>query len=244
MGDSIMGAVLEDGPLSLVALAELRSGEADSAAARVVGGMLGRASKMPGTTFGLSALDCGVGGRLRAVDGSICEHCYAMGGHYMQDNVRSAHARRLDALGDPDWPVAMAWLINRAEGPDSRSKHACGHHRWHDSGDLQSVEHLQAICDAAALTPDVAHWIPTRETGIVREYLQGGGKVPANLNIRVSNHMVGETFDERPLGLPYSTVGCDSGEAHQCPSLDQGNSCGDCRACWDPEVEWVNYRLH
>jgi hypothetical protein len=239
----------------LVALAEsgAKLGAIDSAAARVVGGLLGKASKMPGHTYGLSALDCITGSQLRNVPGSVCAgpadsdiECYAMGGFYTQENVKAAHARRIASLGHPDWVAAQAWLWSRAEGSQPHSKpSACGYGRWHDSGDIQSVEHFAAICAVARETEDVEYWIPTRETGIVREYLRRGGVIPPNLNVRISNHMVGETFKEDPLGLAYSTVGCDdAADAHQCPSLDQGNSCGDCRACWDPSVRWVNYRLH
>jgi len=32
--------------------------------------------------------------------------------------------------------------------------------------------------------------------------------------------------------------------AYDCPAPDQGNECGECRACWDPEVKNVAYWLY
>lgn len=233
MGRDLM--IVED--VDLVTLAECRA---------VVGSGLGKASKMPGATFGLSATECITGGRLQAVPGSVCFDCYAMKGMYQWPSVKLSHRRRMaalrTALGDEAqgrrWVRAMVRLIARA-----------GHDvfRWHDSGDLQSVAHLRLIVAVAVALPNVRFWIPTRETVIVRDYLESGGIVPANLNIRVSAHIVGGHVPTRlPLGLPMSVVFKDEApaDAHVCPARHQGNACGDCRACWDPEVSVVAYPLH
>jgi len=48
-------------------------------------------------------------------------------------------------------------------------------------------------------------------------------------------------------GLPVSTVSAGPHDAppgaHQCPAHAQGNTCGPCRACWNPQVKIVSYHL-
>lgn len=207
-----------------------------------VGG-LSSPSKMPGWGYSLPALECGVGGRLRAIAGSVCQGCYAMKGRYVFPNVQRALYRRLRAIDRKLWVPAMAELIRRrsADVP---------YFRWHDSGDLQSPEHLGRIADVARATPEVRHWLPTREYRHVAEFVDQGGEVPANLNIRLSAHMVGghvPTFPRLRGLVTVSTVtreGDDTRGAYECPSRFQDNQCGDCRACWSPDVATVTYRLH
>jgi hypothetical protein len=206
----------------------------------IVGG-LSKPSKMPGFGYGLPALECGVGSRLRTVEGSTCSGCYALKGRYTFANVQAAQYRRLAALAHPEWVDAMAVAI-ASTGTD--------YFRWHDSGDLQSVGHLAMIVAVCERTPDVSHWLPTREVKILRDYarLYGRESIPGNLTIRVSAHMIGHAPPRAPMGFPFSTVtrdhGHDVGGGHVCPSREQGNSCGDCRACWDPAVAHVSYPVH
>ncbi len=204
-----------------------------------VGG-LSTPSKMPGYGFGLPARECITGTKLRQVSGSVCHGCYAMKGRYVFANVQAALYRRLAKLSEPLWSEVMAELVNRRA-----DRHP--HFRWHDSGDLQSVEHLSQICRAAELSPSVSHWLPTREYRIVRDYLETGQKVPANLNIRMSAHMLGGAIPRFP-GLPVTVSSVTKGPApdgsHSCPAPQQGNNCGSCRACWDRSVPLVNYHYH
>ena len=195
---------------------------------------LGDASKMPGKTYGLPAKECGVGGRLRNVENSVCFGCYALKGRYIMENVQTAEYIRLDSITHPLWVNAMSVQIN----------HYCKRvpfFRWHDSGDLQSLEHLQRIVEVVKLTPSVKHWLPTREYKIVKLYRDLYGAFPSNLVVRLSGHMI----DEPPpsgYGLPTSTVVSDHSET--CPSRQQGNECGDCRDCWDLDVINVSYAKH
>jgi hypothetical protein len=107
--------------------------------------------------------------------------------------------------------------------------------RWHDSGDVQDLKHLAKIFKVARLTPDVKHWMPTREAW-VKPYLQ---YAPDNLVIRFSMPMV----DQPASGSwPHTSTVLTSGRT--CPAPDQDNACGDCRACWDPNVKNVAYGQH
>jgi hypothetical protein len=204
----------------------------------IVGG-LSAPSKMPGYAYSLPARECKTGSKLRNVQGSTCSCCYAMKGRYVFPKVQAALYRRLESLSDPRWIDAMAELINRRS-----VKHP--HFRWHDSGDIQSLDHLRAIVRVCELTPHVSHWIPTREYRIVAEYRKTYGDFPPNLNVRMSAHMIGGKaphFD----GLTISTVSTDSAQypdALKCPAPSQGNECGDCRACWNPDVLHVDYHKH
>ena len=129
--------------------------------------------------------------------------------------------------------------------------------RWHDSGDLQSVEHLTQIVRVVERTPDVLHWLPTREYAIVRQWLKLHGHFPVNLNVRLSAHMVDGPVPSIE-GCTASTVtkkvvdnsnslrilGVQSDNGYRCPAPTQGNECRDCRACWSRDVECVSYVKH
>lgn len=207
-------------------------------------GGLSNPSKMPGYAYGLPAEDCKVGTRLREVAGSTCSGCYAFErGAYAWRTVKAAYKRRLKAIRKPQWAETIAELINRRAARQP-------HFRWHDSGDLQDAEHFAAICKVAELTPSVAHWLPTREYRIVAEHVENGGTIPANLNVRLSAHMVGghvPSFPRLRDLVTMSTVSVSEGtfeNAFECPARFQNNECGDCRACWDPAVKHVDYHLH
>ena len=215
-----------------------------------VGG-LSKPSKMPSYGYSLSAFKCKVGSKLRNIANSTCSDCYALKGRYVFPNVQEALDRRMDRLlNNPKWVEAMAFLINhycKNKVKMHRLKEATitnNVFRWHDSGDIQSLDHLQKIVAIAELTPSVRHWLPTREVAMVRDYQKQYGEFPSNLVVRISATMIN--------GLPHkfhrhtSTVSTakDFDLGWTCPASKQGNKCGDCRACWDSNVENVTYPLH
>jgi len=201
-------------------------------------------SKMPGTTFAISATKCKVGGKLATIKGSTCDRCYALKLEKLRPSVHQGwmanylKATQTIATNPKQWANAAAFQINRAFQKTNEP-----FHRWFDSGDLQSVEMLDAIANVARLTPNIRHWLPTREAKIVKDWLNAGGLVPANLVIRISSTMIG---DAPRNALHTSTVHrkTDTVHGHACPARNQGNACGDCRACWDASVNNVSYPLH
>lgn len=201
----------------------------------IVGG-LSTPSKMPGYCYSISPSRCKTGSKLRKVKGSVCEKCYAHKGNYSYPCVKDAHARRLEALSNPQWVEAMVFLINKRA-----DKHP--EFRWHDSGDIQSMKHLHMIIKVALNTPDVDHWLPTKEFKIVSKYLNAGGCFPNNLCVRVSMPMVGQKPEQR-CRLNTSTV--DSGKGFRCPVQNGSETCDTykCRACWDLGVSNIDYRSH
>jgi hypothetical protein len=207
--------------------------------ARVVTQGLSEPSKMPGFSYNLPASACVIGSLLQKIAGSTCNTCYAMKGRYTFGVVKAAMARRLEAIRHPLWVEAMAFEINfhakrSIDGSDR-------YFRWHDSGDLQDLDHLEMINDICRQTPDVKHWLPTREMRIVREYMSKHGSLEPNLFVRISAPMVGKTMKGIP-GLPVSTVGMPLAAGQQCQASKHGGKCGSCRACWSGES--VNYPLH
>lgn len=203
-------------------------------AKEIVGSGLGAPSKMPGASLGISATLCKVGGKLQQVEGSTCHSCYAMKGHYRYNSVKVSHARRLAGFSNPGWTAAMVFLLRRSGET---------YMRWMDSGDLQSTDMLLKICAVAALTPEIKHWLPTRELSIVKAYIAKGGTVPDNLTIRVSATMID---GEPPKAWPLTSTVWKRirPEGWICPAPKQDNKCGPCRACWSKEVTTISYHAH
>lgn len=201
--------------------------------------------KMPGSTFAISATKCKVGGKLATVKDSTCSRCYALKLEKLRPSVNkgwlSNYEKAVSLIANaPDkWIAACVYQIEKAFHKSGQA-----FHRWFDSGDLQSVEMLSAICRVAESTPDIAHWLPTRESAIVKAYKASGGNIPGNLVIRVSSTMIGD----KPIsGHANTSTVHRKGTAHNghaCPASTQGNNCGDCRACWNPGVHNISYPLH
>jgi len=193
--------------------------------AKEITGGLSKPSKMPGPSYNLPAIACITGAKLAKVPGTVCYGCYALKGRYRFSNVRQALARRLESLPHPRWVEAMTALISGEEV-----------FRWHDSGDLQSVEHLKRIFEVCKATPETSHWLPTREAKFLP---LSTDSIPKNLIIRMSSHMI----DQKPVKFwPWtSTVSTGS---FTCPASKQGNECKSCRNCWSREVANVSYPKH
>ncbi|HWY35212.1 MAG TPA: hypothetical protein VNX68_11240 [Nitrosopumilaceae archaeon] len=122
--------------------------------------------------------------------------------------------------------------------------------RWNDSGDLQSVKHLENIVEIAKQLPNIKFWLPTREYGIVQEWVKKGGIKPTNLIIRLSAHMVNGPLPiklAKELRVKVSGVHTHDNiptNAKICEARTRGNVCGPCRACWDNRVMAVSYPKH
>ena len=192
-------------------------------AERITGG-LSAPGKMPEGSYNLPATACQTGAKLRLIPDTPCYKCYAFKGNYVRyPAVQKALQRRLKSLNHPQWVEAMTVLVKGKK-----------HFRWHDSGDIQSVEHLINIFEVCKRTPDTKHWLPTQE----RKYLPMGS-YPDNLVIRLSN----AKNNTKPGNAwsHWSTVVDSDGD---CPASKQGNVCGTCRRCWSRDVKHVTYPKH
>ena len=196
-----------------------------SEAWKLVGG-LSKPGKMPGWSIGIPAKECKTGVKLQKVPGSVCYDCYAMKGCYVFKVVQDAQYRRLAAIYTAPWVQAMAHLIN-SKKPDV--------FRWHDSGDVQDLEHLNKIYEVCRLTPSKRHWMPTREAWI-KDHLD---RAPSNLVIRFSAPMVDQAA---PASWPNTSTVVTAQAT--CPAPSQGNQCKDCRNCWNKEIKNISYGKH
>ena len=182
--------------------------------------------KMPGFSYGLPAKECNTGSKLRLIPGSTCHGCYALKGCYVFPDVKAAQYKRLASLKHPLWTGAMSVLIN-----SKKSKWF----RWHDSGDVQSLEHMKKILTVCRLTPGTKHWLPTQE----RDYLPDPKEVPSNLIIRLSGSKV-----DGPRSTAWTHTSSVVTKNASCPAQLQGGKCKTCRACWNKRIKNVSYGKH
>ena len=226
-------------------------------------------TKMPSTTFAISAKHCKVGSKLAKIEGSTCSKCYALKLQKLRPSVDQGwtnnlfKAEKLIASNPKLWAKQMAFQIKRG-----CNKLGIFHHRWFDSGDLQSVEMLHAIVLCCLETPEIKHWLPTREAKLVQTYRKRHGLEPDNLVIRVSATMISdkpikghthtstvhkhkETVHGKEC-LAYRTnkenivVDLETFKAMsrlEKKEQDFGH-CGNCRACWSRDVANISYPLH
>jgi hypothetical protein len=212
---------------------------AKSIALQNVGGLT-KTSKMGCNSYSLPTAECKTGAAMAKIAGSICAQCYAKKGFYKvyAKTILPAQYRRLESIDSPDWVANMVTSI----GNDR-------YFRWHDSGDIQSVAHLEkiaAVCDA---TPRTLHWLPTREYAMVKTFVSRR-PVPANLTIRLSAMFPDKAVEvpaslENVPGVAVSNVHAKAApNGIACPAPTQGNKCLDCRACWNRNVTTVSYKAH
>jgi len=194
--------------------------------AKQITGGLSKPSKMPGPSYNLPATACQTGAKLAKVPGSVCSGCYALKGRYRFPNVQKALNRRLNSLNHPQWIEAMVVLITGEPVM-----------RWHDSGDLQGPDHVKKIFEVCNQTPATRHWLPTREAKLLQ--FMDPKVIPKNLIIRMSSHKINQ-----PPVKSWPWTSTVSTTMKTCPALDQGNSCGACRACWDRKISNVTYPKH
>jgi len=193
--------------------------------AAAITGSMTRTSKMPGLSYSLPAWECKTGSKLRKIKNSVCSACYALKGNYTRYKaIKAAQYVRLASLNNELWTAAIVTQIKRQK-----------YFRWHDAGDVQDVQHLNKIYEVCRLTPDTRHWMPTREAWI-KDHLNSK---PDNLVIRFSAPMIDQAA---PASWPNSSEVVTEGAT--CPAPQQGNSCGDCRNCWNPEIKTIKYGKH
>lgn len=194
--------------------------------------------------WSIPADSCKTGSKLQRIAGTVCSICYALRGRYLFRNVRAAMNRRLKSLTPHqhrdmmNWAQAFTLVLGKRWGLGLK------YFRWFDSGDLQSMEHLEAIVEVARRCPGVRFWLPTREVHLISAFVMRGDRFPKNLRVRVSVTGIGRgpgaLFDEvasRDKQLSFSGVVEDPADpidpgAHLCPAHRRQGTCGNCRTCW------------
>lgn len=194
-------------------------------------------SKMPCPSFSTPAAACITGAKLALIEGSVCHGCYAKKGNYRYKNVIEHRENNLRTLENLDlWRRSMIKLI--------KDNDATGYFRWHDSGDINSAEHLKAIIEIAQALPDIKFWLPTKEKGILNQ-VRREMQIPDNLIIRLSMPMINQPPNDTSWQLT-STVRTKDGIVHgaECKAPDNKGKCGTCRACWDKTISNITYIKH
>jgi hypothetical protein len=204
-------------------------------------GGLSTPSKMPCYSYNIPAWECKTGKILMKVKGSTCASCYAMKGRYVFTTTKNALYRRFATITQNFWVEAMTLSIAIFENS--------GYFRWHDSGDIQDLQHLDNIVQIAKNLPEVKFWLPTREYKFVSDYKN---EVPENLTIRLSAHLV-DSYKEVSNKIGSITVSSEA--VFQNMQLDNANvchatrtesshKCETCRGCWDKTIKTIAYLKH
>lgn len=207
-------------------------------------------SKMPCKSYSLPSAMCHTGAVLKNVEGATCSECYTYKYERYQ-HVIPLQLKRMKAVCDKRWVKAMV-IVLKHEGNS--------YFRWHDSGDIQGVWHLEKIVSVCKQTPEIHHWLPTLEANMLRRYVKRHGKLSqvTNLCVRMSTPM----WDGKPnvnmakaLGVTLSNVTLDSGMFKEhtkeeldptnfCVSKKQDGHCLECRKCWNTEQQLITYLKH
>lgn len=211
--------------------------EANEALKGFTGG-LSTPSKMPCFSYNIPAWECKVGAQLMKVANSTCSSCYAMKGRYVFNSTKAVMYRRFDRIFKPMWVEAMVLSIAINE--------TSGYFRWHDSGDLQNLQHLDNIVRIAKFLPEIKFWLPTREYKVVSDYAD---VVPQNLTIRFSAHMIDsvkEVANKEHSSIVISNEAKATLDVSVCHATrpEGTHKCDDCRACWNKDVKVVAYLKH
>ena len=198
--------------------------------AETVTGGLSFPQKMDVPAWGISATRCHVGAVLAQQENTVCSGCYARKGTFRAPAVEKKLEAAYEGMSHPLWVPAMVFMIRY---------HADERFRWFHSGDLAGINHLRNIIRVCLETPDVCHWLPTREYAIVRACEH---EIPENLTVRLSGHMVD---GPPPADWPYTSTVVNRVKKATCPSSKHGGNCGthNCTACWIREGN-VSYLRH
>jgi len=195
--------------------------------------MLSNTSKLGVKSISLDARKCKTGSKLAKKPGTVCSGCYALKGCYVFPVVKDAMARRLEFFNSPNFIPIMVWLLSAL-----RKKFF----RWFDSGDVQNVIMALNILEICRLTPDIKHWIPSKEYKIWRQALKIQ-KLPDNVVLRMSS----PNIDQEPLKEFNNTSTVHENKKAfglECIAYKQDGKCLDCKACYDPKIKNISYPKH
>tara|TARA_B100001750_G_C15304084_1_gene493788 strand:- start:26 stop:820 length:795 start_codon:yes stop_codon:yes gene_type:complete len=207
--------------------------------------------KMPHPSFGFSMINCKAGQFFAKISGTICAICYGDKCNYQYPDYKTKSSRTIKSTKKPFWKEAMSFIL---------AEHGWDSFRWFDNGDLQDVKMLEDIIWIADQNPKTEFWLPTKEYTMVKKYINGGGHVPRNLDIRISGLFTdGRDLEQKmilahALGLNVSAAldtelfqwmpKSNQVKCHTAKSILGDDNCGDCRACWKQPVFIILYEVH
>jgi hypothetical protein len=167
-----------------------------------------------------------------------CSGCYAAKGFYLMPNTKKVREHNKEDWKRDDWVFDMVEAIKKDK-----------YFRWFDSGDVYSVKLAIKILEIIKLTPDTKHWLPTRMYKFpkFRSILRRINKQP-NANVRLSSDsMYGKLVSFKSFTnstiIKGNIIALDSG-VDLCHAGSNKGKCGDCRACWNKDIQTVAYLYH
>lgn len=128
-------------------------------------------------------------------DAPCFNECYARRIERRYKQSRAAYVHNLQVLNDD--PAAY-WLQVRAAAMVTRF------FRYHVSGDIPNAEYLINMIKTAEALPGTMFLAFTKQYQIVNDYINGGGIIPDNLKIILSNW--GAWKCENPHDLPVCEI--------------------------------------
>jgi hypothetical protein len=196
---------------------------------------LSKASKMPGRSWSLQALDTCPGSKNR--DGSLvdaCSGCYATTGNYRFKNVRAPREHNRD-----DWKRGQ-WVDDMVSELDNDR-----YFRWFDSGDVYDIRLARKILEVMKRTPWCNHWLPTRmhKFAKFKPVLDAMSELP-NVVVRYSSDSITGDIVEGAQTSTIATLDNVPTGALVCEAYQRDGKCGACRACWSKDVALVCYIGH
>ena len=196
---------------------------------------LSKASKMPGRSWSLQALDTCPGSKKS--DGSLvdaCSGCYATTGNYRFKNVKAPREHNREDWKRSEWVDDMV-----AELDNDR------YFRWFDSGDIYDVRLAVKILEVMKRTPWCNHWLPTRMHKFSKfgSVLAEMSALP-NVVVRLSSDSITGDTVKGPQTSTIATLDNVPGDALVCEAYSREGKCGPCRACWSKDVALVCYIGH
>lgn len=212
--------------------ADLHTVSRSRLAETITGGLFWPGKMGSAPAWGIPATRCNIGSILAKQPGTVCNDCYATKGTFRFGQNKKKLEAAYEGLKNPLWTPSMVMLIRW---------YAQERFRWFHSGDLASISHLRNIIRICLETPDVSHWLPSRERDVI---LACKAEIPPNLTIRASATRIDGT---PPTWWPTTSTVVTSGGDGVCPSsVEKGSSCDDhgCDACWNREIANVGYLHH
>lgn len=121
--------------------------------------------------------------------------CYALRLEKRYKNTRAAYAHNLEVLQNAP---GVFWQQVKAAAVTTRF------FRYHVSGDIPNATYFYNMVQLAYELPDTTFLAFTKQYNIVNDYLNNGGRYPANLKIIFSNW--GAWKCDNPYNLPVCEV--------------------------------------
>ena len=209
---------------------------------------LSNPSKLNSQAFPLPVNDEVCKGRKDLKTGKLlekCSKCYADNrGFYAMPDTQRVREENLKIIKE-NMEVFIFFMIGKLNRKKNKE------FRWFDSGDIFSIEFLKALIEVCKKTPNTTHWIPTTTWNYPnKEFLSLLQVLQALPNVRLRASNVG-SIPTLPKGLyPLQSVVVkeikekSTKELFYCPASKQKGKCGNCKACYNPNISTIAYLEH